>query len=218
MLREEIVTLLAIRLGFRTDLDDAIRLELKVTQELLESAEELPWFLLKDPMEDLILMAATSEIDLPTDFLRDANEGEGGLWVWDATTNLPTRQLQKEDFKSITTNGVELAEDYDIPTFYSVSGSKLIFAPALGSADVALKYKYYKKDDVLDSDFENGWLREAPELMLSVTGHRMAGYLQNDKALAIFERNMLTAQHALSTKNRERRLSGQSLKMSFGRN
>jgi len=79
---------------------------------------------------------------------------------------------------------------------YTIRNNRLQLFPST-TVPNTFYLNYYKKDTVLDSDTENLWLREAPEVMIGNAGASVAQILGNEMAFNIFSGLANTAWTAL---------------------
>lgn len=202
MVRDDAVATIAQRLGNRTDLNNRILNELRLAQNVLEGREPRPWFLQK-------LVKVTAEPDddmvsLTSDFLIEAEEG-GIVPIVDGERKT---ELWKGDYE-------ELAAAYpgtcDIPKAYAIVSSRLVFFPKF-TETFQYMFLYYGRANQLAQNVENVWLREAPELMVSLTASRMAGlHLQSPRLAEKFERIAAEEWDKLVRQTESRKLVNQVL-------
>ena len=207
MLRDAAVSLIALRLGNRTDLNDQIIAEMQLVQETLERSPLMPFFLLTE-MATAQTVTDIERVALPTDFLQEYEAG--ALWYYAASGDTLWTPLIKralEDFK-----GAELTSG--APQYYAVTGEYFRIAP-IADAAYDIKMLYYAQADVLDTNIENGWLKYAAEWIIAETGTRIAAYIQNDKMISVFMQNAQTAKDAFWRYNEERKHSNQDYRMEF---
>ncbi len=182
MTRNEARTLIAAKLGFRTDLDATIDAELQLVQsETLEKDHEFkPWFLFADYTNASFVTApGVDYVSLPSDFLLQIEdtflyfqepEATGNEFPWS-----PIRaNLLSQVMAQITTDGV--------PSFCSVQGSRLYIRPTPQEV-YTLRLFYYRKDTELTSDITNLWLTHCPTWLVNATASKIADeYLQDEAA------------------------------------
>lgn len=189
---KEFQDLLALRLGKRTDVREAIKLEAPFVQRtMLEGTGAfMPWFLLSAPTE-LTLLSGTQTIDFPTDHLQ---EREGSApWYLDTTANKWYKIIKKSyDY------GEALRDGAGPPTSYIVTSTGYHFHPA-ADKDYTIRVRYYKREATLvDDTDENQWLTKADDLFLAETGLKLSVYhLQNIELAAIFQRDVEIARQRL---------------------
>lgn len=207
MLRDTAISIIARRLGKRTDLDDQILDEMQLVQEVMEHADMLPFFLLTE------LATASTEVGeervkIPTDFLKEYEAG--ALWYYDSTDDqiwFPLKRREIEELKGAFT-------DDGPPQYYALAGEYYRIAPVPDDV-YTLKMLYYGQDALLTSNIENQWLKYAPELMIAETGLRVAAYIQNDKLVAIFQQNQQMAYEKFWRYCEARKHSNQDYRMEF---
>lgn len=179
MTRDEVVSLIAGRFGYRTDLDSKIVAELKLAQTELEMRPELPWFLLSEMSTTTQVSAAEERVLLPTDYLRDYEYGF--LWRYDSTASDPWVELAKDDYGSLKAAHTEAGA----PTKYSIRGINLTLHP-IPDASYTLKMVYYQQAAELSSNIENVWTKYAPAVLLNRAGIAVAQNLQDARVRAQF--------------------------------
>lgn len=198
MLREEAVSFIQQQLGHRSGLSSVIITNLQLAQTYLEASPyRESWFLLSD-FADLATTAGNRSVALPVDFNVEREE--------DALQYVPTDG----------TDEVELAkDDYDSwqkyytstvtgpPEAYSLDGSNFSIWPK-PDAVYALRFRYFKKDAVLSTNIENGWLKNAPLVLIGQAGIFTAQGLRDKDALAIFNSLKFEAGATLQTQNEDR--------------
>lgn len=181
MLRDTAVEIIARRLGNRTDLDEAILDEMKLAQTQMEKfwpSDTMPWFLWT--YDDTLETTANDPwMDAPTGFLREATEG--GLFLYDGDEGKWVRLCKH----TIGTLWEQVPEDDGIPRAYSQVANQFMFFPTPGAV-YQLKLQYYGAATELAENVENAWLANAPELLISATGVRMAAYVQNQNVAQLF--------------------------------
>lgn len=185
----EAVANVAKKLGNRTDLNSSIETEMQLAQAELEATRTLPWFLLKEFYTDL--SASAEKVEVPTDFLREYEEG--ALWLEDATTTPSTfTVLQKTSFDTL--RGVETSGESDeVPTYYSLVGGEFHLAPISASAERLRIVCYVRGDALASSTDTNVWLDNNPEMLIAKTGMRMAQYLRSTELFAMFQSQYIEA-------------------------
>lgn len=179
MTRDEAVSSIQIQLGFRTDQTANIIIALKQVQARFENAATKPWFLLS---EKTSIRTTTNEerLQLPTDFLMEHEEN--GLTYVPADTDEDPVQLSKDDYDQLKAYyGNETGE----PEAYCIMGNYLRIFPTPDD-EYTLHMFYYQRDDKLNTNIENDWLKWAPELMMGAAGKIIAGALRDANAMKTF--------------------------------
>lgn len=207
MLRDKAISIIARRLGNRTDLDADILDEMQLVQESLEHGDKLPFFLLSE-MASTSTTADEERVVLPGDFLKEYEEG--ALWYYDASAAeqwTPLTRAAMEELK-----GAELGTGE--PQYYALADNYIRLAP-IPDAVYSLKMLYYAEDTVLDTDIENNWLKYAPEWIIAETGARVATYIQNDKLVQRFMQDILTSSDRFWRYAEARKHSNQDYRMGY---
>lgn len=187
MTRDEAIALMQIQLGFRTDQSANLVTCLQAAQQQLELQPTKPWFLVSTDYT-LTTVAETEAVALPTDFLQEIDE--------QVLRYIPD---EDDDADDDTSNEVDLVKDsYDVlranfrdnvfgePEAYALVGEYFRIFPTPDD-EYTLKFIYYKKDTVLSSNVENGWLKWAPYLLMGKAGQLLsAGGLRDTGATQVF--------------------------------
>ncbi len=211
MTRDKARALVAAKLGFRTDLNTTIDLELQLVQsEMLEKDHEFkPWFLFTDYTNvSFVTAAGVDYVNLPADFLLQLEDTFLYFQEPDATGNeypwSPIRaNLLSEVMAQITTDGV--------PSFCSVQGSRLYIRPTPQEV-YTLRLFYYRSDTALTSNITNLWLTHAPTWLINATASKIAGeYLQDEAAAQQLDNAAATARKRIWLETEARMNTGLDL-------
>lgn len=190
MTRDEAVTVMLRKLSFRKVGDDHCIAALKTAQRQLEDrayilpngmTTPLPWFLINRDFP-LTLVPNQEYIDLTADAEDFLGEVE----------DFPPYFYGLED------NRVELSKSIPnllrtafpgsgVPQGYYIQGNSLYMAPAPDS-DYILYATFYERDDPLDTNIENLWLKHCPDLMIGIAGEELAGDVRDKAAKPEFQR------------------------------
>jgi len=185
MTRDEAVARIQRGLSFRRNLTDEIIASLEEARIELENGVTLPNFLLVEDAP-LLLVAGTNTLSLPDGFIRQ--EHLEPLRYFPESTETPL-------FIPWKSYGDALLAYSD----FSASGPKVatlrastirIFPDA--DVDYSLTWSYYKHSEALngpDAD-ANAWLANCPDALIGEAGLRMAEDLEDDAAMAKFNRMM----------------------------
>jgi len=183
--RDAAVTRIGKELGFRTDQNANIVIELDTAQRFFESGggfDELPWFLVTTVTD--LSITASEDLALPTDFLREHEQGS--LWIYDATQDADARwtEVRKSNYDDMLATYQDTTgkpEAYDLFEF----GFKLRPIPDKAYTG---KLIYYKKDTVLSAgSTENDWLNFAYDAMCGEAGFNVATPLRDKEAQGYFD-------------------------------
>lgn len=178
MTRDEAVTRIQEGLGFRTDRATTIIARLQEAQRNLERGKTLPKFLLVED-QTLSYLTGTSTVDLPDNFLRRADKD---LRYLPSTSD----RYQFVPWKSFDDAYKAYANsDPAGPKVAVLRNDSIYFFPA-ADRDYTLYWTYYIKDEILDTNIENIWLANAPDLLIGFAGARMARDLRNKSAESLF--------------------------------
>lgn len=192
MLRDDAVAEIQRILGFRLDNTTDIVTEMQNTQEFLETTLR-PWFLLNERVL-LTTVASTQTVALPSDFLGPSRDPTEDLFIEEDDGTLTA--LERVNRKDITGN------EEGKPSCYALRISDIFLYP-IPDAAYNLRYTYYAKDQVLDTNIENKWLKYAPFLLIGETGKRIAAALRSDAAMQVFSQMALEAAVAMRRREEE---------------
>jgi hypothetical protein len=218
--RDTAVRVIKQKCGFRqnAERDNQIVAALQQSQQLLEQggliteagfATELPWFL-KVYDQEIALPADTNEVNLPSNFLREA-EDEGPWFPDTSVSGEPPIYLEKagSGVSRRTFTGTTLG-----PQIYDVRTTTLYIYPASDEA-LTLKWTYFAKDTVLTGNVENGWLKYVPSLLIGHAGQGFAADLRDAEAAKEFSRMKVEGQKQLLIANVSREMTNR--RTSIGR-
>lgn len=187
MLRDVLVAVLVERLNNRTDLEDAIVLEMQLAQEfrLEQNGRFIPWFMITS-YQTFATVAGQAEVTLPSEFVSEVEEQL--LWVYSdvAAKWLPLKKIAEDV-------GESWVADNAIPEYYSLVGDSLVLFPT-PDAVYNLRWKYAAKQPALDTNIENAWLKYAADLLECEVGEALAKKkMQNEALASVFRQDKLAA-------------------------
>lgn len=201
MTRNEAVALVKQVLGFMANRDSTIISNMQFQQTQLELSPTKPWFLLSE-IEDLTTVDGQTYVSTPLDFLDEYDEG--GMWYYDSTAAAGYEwvEMKKDDYDVLKRNyrGAEAGP----PEAYALVGSEFQLFPTPDDA-YTLKYLYYKKDETLESNIENQWLKFVPGLLIGKAGAMLAASLRDMEAIKIFDKMTQEAMLLLENQNEARK-------------
>lgn len=180
MVRDTLLSLLGQRLGNRTDLTTRMITEVQLLQEVrLEQNSWIPWFL-ETEMATSATVAGEERLALPTDFLAEIEEQT--LWLYDSTQDVVWIPLRKMAYD----NMLAKYPDTGRPKAYSLGPDEYRFGPVPDDI-YTVKMRYKAKDDILDTNIENKWLKHASDVVLAELGIVMAEkHMQHPKLAETF--------------------------------
>lgn len=184
MTRDEARELIAAKLGFRTDLNTTIDLELQLVQsETLETDHEFkPWFLFTDYQDAAFKTAVNVDyVTLPTDFLLQIEDH----FLYFQEPEATGLEFPWTPIRANLLNQIMAQIDMDgVPSFCSIQGSRLYIRPTPQEV-YTLRLFYYRKDAPLTGNITNLWLTHAPSWLINATAAKIASeYLQDEAAAA----------------------------------
>lgn len=216
--RDTAVTLIQQKTGFRSGQADIIVERLQASQDILSFggvmteanySTEVPWFLRKVD-QPLTLSAGATVITLPDDFIKEVEDT--GPWYPDtSSTGEPPIYLDKASpgASKRTFTGSTAG-----PQIYELRVTDMLVYPASEDA-LTLYWDYFGKDDLLDSNIENLWLKWVPSLLIGHAGQGFATDMRDAEAVKEFTRMKLEGQKQLLTQNVQREMTNR--RTSIGR-
>lgn len=180
MIRDNLIALVAQRIGNRTDLTSRMITELLLLQETkLEQNSWLPWFL-ETEMEQAALTVGEERLALPSDFLEEIEDQ--ALWLYDTAAEVKMASLSKMGYDAMLAKYPGDGR----PAAYSIGNQYFHLRPVADAAYI-IKTRYMAKDALLDTNIENKWLKYASDLVIAELGAVMARHVQNGNLVALYE-------------------------------
>lgn len=207
MTRDEIVTILEMRLGDMQGKREHIIAELQLAQEDAEdNLPEIPWFLVNRVSTPLEVAADSQEINLAlVSHFKDWETGGIFIEQDDGTY----ARLQKVDTK--LQKGFDAATvvvEAGVPTCYWIVGSKAYLDAKLETA-TNFTFINYKRDESLVSNKTNLWTTHASRFLLNKAGLNIANFLQKDAAtIQLFAAELMKAEQELEDESLRRKEEG----------
>lgn len=198
MLREEAIAFIQQQLGHRSGLSSTIITNLQAAQTYLEASPyKESWFLLSG-FTDLVTVADSRSVALPSDFNVEREEDALQYVPTDGTNEI---ELFKDDYDALQRYYTSTVSGP--PEAYSLDGDSFSIWPK-PDAVYTLRFRYFKKDQVLSLNIENGWLKHAPMVLIGQAGIFTAQGLRDKDALGIFNSMRMEAGATLATQNEDR--------------
>lgn len=212
MTRDEAVAHIKMQLGFRANQDSNIVSMLQLAQLQLELQPTKPWFLVSEDSYKR-LTADEQRLVLPTDFLQEHEDGCLYYVPDDADGPDDHVMLVKDDYDVLKAEYKDTASG--APEAYALIGSYFRVFP-IPDDTYLIRMVYYKKDTVLSSNVENGWLKYAPLVLMGKAGQMIAGGpLRDMEAVKVFQSweqqgslSLFGQQVARETTNHVRQMGG----------
>jgi len=183
MTLDEAVARIQRGLSFRTDKRDEIVQSLEEARIDLEMGKTLPWFLLVEDAP-LPLLAGTDVIALPTGFIRQARFERLRYTSSDSDAPLfiPWKTL---DEASLAYSG----RDPSGPKVAVLRANSIKIFP-VADLDYSLLWSYYAHSTSLDGEDadDNAWLANCPDALIGLAGERIADDLEDEIAVAKFQK------------------------------
>jgi hypothetical protein len=213
VVRDSAVSLIAARLGNRTDLNASIILEMQLVQtDRLEGDGTFrPWFLWTDYTTAFETVSGQEYVDLPADFL--VEDMELSMRWYDSTISSGNkwRVMRRENLDDTLEYDLGSSDESNppaevaSPARYAYRGDRIFMSPT-PDAVYPLRLFYYRRAAEIDDDnIENEWLKWASDLVIGEVGSVMAGqYIQNPTLEASFMKQAQAARQRLFLMNEER--------------
>lgn len=206
-------------LGFRQTQDSSIILALQSAQRILETGRTLPdWMIEYDGL--ITVTADDPNFALPTGFIRMHDDYDLYYTNSDGARVFLPRKNYTEGYQAYVASGAE-DDEVDVPTssypqvWVQRSKTAGLFIPT-PAVSFSAYLTYYKAGVLLDSNVENVWLANAPDLLIGLAGIKIAGPLRDKDALATFTTQYKMGQGSFMGEVVENELAGRGLVM--GRN
>lgn len=183
-------------IGWRADKSTEIGSALRYAQSEREKPNRTyPWWLKQT--KTITTVIGTHSYTIPTGYIQDTEEREGNLFIYsDGTSKSRTVFLKKRMFKEMQEKyfGVwpawpqdssELADSSDelspgTPAEYALDSTTVFLYP-VPDAVYTINWKCWAADTTLSAGVENGWLLNAPWLLIGDAAAKIAsdlGYAQ----------------------------------------
>lgn len=179
MLRNDAILRVQNGLGFTTTLLDTIALRMQEEQRDLERGKTLPPFLLRED-QTLSLLINTTDVSLPTDFLRRSEFSLRYTPTSETKSKMIPWKRFDEAYEAIQENS-----DPAGPKIAILRTSTIRFLP-VANANYTITWSYFRKDALLTTNVENLWLANAPELIIGGAGLRIAKDKRDAAGIQLF--------------------------------
>lgn len=219
MLRSVAITDIKAGIGFRQTQDATIIRKLKEAQRNLELGNTLPDFLISYD-NPITVTADVAEITLPTRFIRFHDDYDMYyLNSYDNRVFLPRRNYS-EAYKTYVGSGTPL-DDGDVTTnlvegyprvVVQRSKTDAILIPT-PTVSFTAYLTCYVGAEILDTDIENAWLANAPDVLIGLAGMGVAGVVRDKDGFAEFQRRFQQGGRGMIGDKIEDELAGRGLVM-----
>ena len=219
MLRSVAVADIKRGVGFRPTQDTTIIAKLQEAQRQLELGGTLPDFLLSFDNE-ITVTADDPEITLPTRFLRMHDDYEMYyLNDYDKKVFIPRRRYD-EAYAAYVGSG-EATDAGDVtenltegrPQVWVQRNKTTGILIPTPTVSFTMYLTCYVGAEVLETDIENAWLANQPDILIGLAGSWVAGILRDKDALSVFTQRYTMAQRRLIGDKVEDELGGRALVM-----
>jgi hypothetical protein len=195
MTLEDMKTLLAGRLGQRTDIDDMIYREIRQAQRALEKTPPYPWFLLTAGTKD------TAERDtlLPDNFIELLDDH---VYIVKATADI---EHYAESFK-VYGGYLEHVQNFRLgrPKNFSLYGDRLVLYPAPDISYTFVFHFYGKEPELAGPASENLWSTRAEDLLIAEAGWHVARNIRDNEAATLFGQDRAEARRRIAQETTSR--------------
>lgn len=202
MTRDEAVSRIQVKLGFRTDKAADIVNYLQDEQIKLEKRPVLPHWLVSE-VSDITTTINEERVHVPADFLREYEDPDGGDQLWyfnpSAADTDKWTVVVKSDMETLR----EAYPGSGPPKLYALTEDYFRIGPTPDDT-YTLKMIYYKKDALLTTNIENAWLANMPDLLIGRAGMQMAEAFRDTQAWSYFN-NMATGADDIVDRDEEAR-------------
>ena len=208
--RDTAVVRIQEKFGFRSDLVTTIQNALQDMQDELERGATLPEFLLQEDQTFTIVppnpaVATPQEYALPTGFIKEADELDGGQLRFQQTAPGPSLYVEKMDLKEaelrfFSRTDVFWDDSVEIvsPTTTFTPGTPMVYVLRKSTVRIYpgpdktynLVWSWYKHALALTGAnvTNNEWLTNTPWLLIGKTGLHMAMSLRDADAITYFQK------------------------------
>jgi hypothetical protein len=190
MLRSEAISIIKRGLGFRQTQDAAIIAALQEAQRIMELGHTLPeWLLVYD--QAVTVTAGVPTITLPTGFIRMPDDFDLYYINSDSARVFIPRKNYTEAYQAYVASGDENdtpdGVDSTYPKVWVRRGKTAGLVIPTPTVSFTAYMTFYKAAATLDSDVENLWLANVPDLLIGMAGMTVAGNLRDNAAYAQFQ-------------------------------
>src|SRR5262245_31199037 len=201
MTRDEGVALIKQVLGFRTGLDTTIVTNMKFAQINLEAGPTRPFWLIS---EDSFTTTNLNDerIAVPVDVIEEVDQAV--LKYVPDDPDADEVDLVKDDYDVLRKNFQGVADGP--PQAYALLGGYFRLFPNPGAIVYTVWTIHSKKDTVLHSKIENGWLKWGPMALLGLAGGILAVSLRDTIAKMEFDRWASQGRVLLATQSNSREM------------
>lgn len=163
MTKDQVVKMVAFRLGNVRGMDAIIETEIESTINRLENEAFQPWFLLSENNE-YQMQVGENRVPVPADFL--AEYDESALYVkMDNGGYFPLSKMSSEEVRAKWQNGQGMPQGYSLTNKYF----RVFPAP---DKEYLLELLFYRRSKSIAND-DNPWLTEASDLIVYETAAHM---------------------------------------------
>lgn len=191
MLRSLAIADIKRGLGYRQTQDSTIIAKLQEAQRQLELGRTLPNFLISYD-EEITVTASTAEVALPARFIRLVDEYD--MYYTNTYGNrvfIPRRNYT-EAYQAYVASGEADASDVTEDTsegypqvFVLKNKTTAILVPT-PTVSFTMYLTCYVGAEILDSEIENSWLLNAPDVLIGLAGMKVAATLRDKGAIELF--------------------------------
>jgi hypothetical protein len=190
MTLEDMKSLLAGRLGQRTDIDNMIYSELRQAQRVLEKTPPYPWFLLEATSREY----GATDNPLPDDFIEFR---EDYVFIVKETTQTETYPMPRKVYGGYLEHVVN--PTYGFPkNFVTVRNDFIVFYP-YPDKSYTFNLHYFARDIVLATPgSENKWSTLAEDLMVAEAGWHVSRNIRDAQRASEFGQDRAEARRRIA--------------------
>lgn len=180
-------------LGWRSDKETETLLALQFAQREREKPGiTFPWWLLRSD-QPLTVTAANQEVDIPSDFIQEAELEDGDMYYRRTITSAYTF-VKKMDFRTAeeryfgrpSTTSLTVDQNYALvtgaPKNFVLRRNILIYP--IPNVGYTLLWNYWGQDAQIDLSLANAWLTNAPWVLIGDAAKKLGSDLGNANAVA----------------------------------
>lgn len=213
--------------GWRSDKTTEITAALSYAQtEREKPGMTFPWWLLQEDVALPALTIGSQVLALPTGFIQESEERDGNLRYRPSGTNTRTFFLKKMEFETAEqyffgdwssvydTDSTQVTQAISpgSPKVYVLRENSLRIYPAPDAAYV-LTWSYWGADAAQASGQANGWLTNAPWVLIGDAAKKISADLQNAQGVAVAQEILARAEQNLFRSVIHRHEAGKSRSM-----
>lgn len=204
MTLEGMKTLLAGRLGQRTDIDDMIYSEIRQAQRALEKTPPYPWFLLDRNDVDIDITDPTDPYGsrVPDQFIEMADDI---VYLLKKTGDTAYYAEPVKVYGAYREHISTMGQDQrGRPKNFILYSQYIEFFPK-PDINYTISYFYYRKDnELINPAMENLWSNKAEDLLVAEAGWHVARNIRDNEAATLFGQDRAEARRRIAQETTSR--------------